>query len=278
VTSAITIRPFSTVEEYQSCVELQEDTWGEGFSERVPPAILKVAQMLGGVSAGAYNASGTLVGFVFGMTGPRNGEVVHWSDMLAVRSQARDTGLGLRLKEYQRDAVMARGVDKMYWTFDPLQSRNAHLNIAKLGAVVRDYATDMYGQTDSPLHRGIGTDRFVALWLLSSARVCERLASGGFAVVPEGMQDSPFALDTQRKGLHPSPGTPDLTLGNDEVRVSIPSDITALMDDEVGLAREWRSATRSVFTHYLMSGYEVRGFARGPSVSYYLLARYQDDE
>jgi predicted GNAT superfamily acetyltransferase len=278
VSSAITIRPFSTVEEYQRCVELQEDTWGAGFSERVPSAILKVAQMLGGVSAGAYDASDALVGFVFGMTGPRKGEVVHWSDMLAVRPGVRDAGLGLRLKEYQRDAVMARGVDKMYWTFDPLQSRNAHLNIAKLGAVVRDYAPDMYGQTDSPLHRGIGTDRFVALWMLSSERVRERLESGGLAVVPAGMQDSPIALGVKSGGLHPSPDTPDLTLGNEEIRVAIPSDITALMDDEVGLAREWRSATRSVFTHYLTSGYEVRGFARGPSASYYLLARYQDDE
>jgi len=88
------IRPFKTIEEYRECVALQEETWGQGFTERVAPAILKVAQILGGLSAGAYAADGSLVGFVFGMTGVRDGELVHWSDMLAVRRGLRDSGLG----------------------------------------------------------------------------------------------------------------------------------------------------------------------------------------
>jgi predicted GNAT superfamily acetyltransferase len=296
--SDVTIRPFTTIEEYRACVELQEDTWGQGFSERVSPAILKVGQLLGGVSSGAYDADGNLVGFVFGLTGQRNGEVVHWSDMLAVRPEIRDSGLGRRLKAYQREEVLSRGVEKMFWTFDPLQSRNAHLNISRLGAVVREYVCDMYGDTDSPLHHGIGTDRMVALWLLESPRVERRVADmlgqldGTGSGVRPGLRAGaesehsgearvgswPLALDADLSGPHPTPGRPDIGLGNEAVRVMIPSDIGTLMGDDLPLAVEWRAATRAVFDHYIGRGYEVREFERGTPVSTYLLARMRETE
>ena len=298
------IRPFATVEEYRACVELQEETWGRGFSERVAPAILKVGQMLGGVSAGAWDADGRLVGFVFGLTGQRDGEVVHWSDMLAVRPEARDSGLGRRLKAYQREDVLSRGIEKMFWTFDPLQSRNAHLNLTRLGAVVREYVRDMYGDTDSPLHRGIGTDRMIALWRLTSHRVVGRVAAlldsadgsagapaDGSAGVPGDSRSDPVggigptevanaavALDADTTSTHPRPGVPGTGLGNDVIVVSIPSDVGALMTDDAALAVEWRHATRTVFEHYLSRGYEVREFARGTPVSTYLLARIDTEE
>ena len=287
--SGVTIRPFAKIEEYHACVALQEDTWGHGFSERVSPAILKVGQLLGGVSAGAYNAHGDLVGFVFGLTGQRDGEVVHWSDMLAVRPGQRDGGLGGRLKAYQREDVLSRGVEKMFWTFDPLQSRNAHLNISRLGAVVREYVCDMYGDTDSPLHRGIGTDRMIALWLLKSPRVERRVAAmlsrpGGAggqaapaspAVAPPAitLESAPLALGADSSGAHPRPGEPNTGLGNEAVRVVIPSDVGALMADDLPLAVEWRGATRAAFDHYIGEGYEVRDFERGDPVSTYLLVR-----
>jgi len=270
-----TIRPFGTTEEYRACVDLQENTWGHGFSERVAPAILKVSQILGGVASGAYDAKGRLVGFVFGMTGQRDGEVVHWSDMLAVVPEARDSGLGRQLKAYQRDEVMSRGVEKMFWTFDPLQARNAHLNVNKLGIVVREYAENMYGDTDSPLHRGIGTDRFVALWLLPSQRVRDRLAGGE----PEPLAPTcPMALtSTKTVGRHPRPAVPDTSLGTDTVGIVIPSDIGTMMDEDLGLAVEWRQATRVSFRHYLAAGYEVTGFRRGPNVSMYALTPLPED-
>ena len=268
-----TIRPFETIEEYRDCVALQEDTWGRGFSERVSPAILKVSQILGGIAAGAYDVEGVLTGFVFGMTGLREGELVHWSDMLAVRPEARDSGLGTRLKAYQRDELLGRGVEKMFWTFDPLQSRNAYVNFNKLGIVVREYAEDMYGQTDSPLHRGIGTDRFVALWLLTSDRVRERLNSVAPAAMATVLDDLPVALEAEDAAAHPHPGSPVLSFGNDGVAVRIPSDIVSLMDHDMELARAWRAATRATFTHYLGAGYEVREFVRGDRVSTYVVAR-----
>jgi len=266
------IRPFETVGELKECVRLQEETWGLGFSERVPPAILKVSQILGGVAAGAYSADGTLTGFVFGMTGLRDGEVVHWSDMLAVRAEARDAGLGARLKAYQREAVLGRGVTKMHWTFDPLQSRNAYLNFAKLGIVVREYVRDMYGETDSPLHRGIGTDRFIALWLLDHERVIGRLRGDDGSPLPGPALEAPSALGvTDSGGSHPAPGPPRGDLDTPWVRVAIPADVSAIMNASMDLALDWRLATREVLTRYLDRGYEVRELLRGDRVSHYLL-------
>ena len=269
-----TIRSFETIEEFRECVDLQEETWGHGFSERVPPAILKVSQILGGVSAGAYAADGGLVGFVFGMTGLRGGELVHWSDMLAVREEARDSGLGTKLKAYQRDRVMELGVKRMHWTFDPLQSRNAYLNFAKLGIVVREYARDMYGQTDSPLHRGIGTDRMIPLWLLESERVARRLEGTEVFTISDA-DSTPYALRGSGSSEDPAPLDPVLNIDSDRLLVSIPSDVAGMLDRSVELALEWRLATRTVFTHYLAAGYEARELLRADHTSDYLLAKIQ---
>lgn len=273
--SAYEIRSFATMDEFRACVALQEETWGAGFSERVPPAILKVTQLLGGVSAGAWSPEGVLVGFVFGLTGVRGGEVVHWSDMLAVRRGLRDTGLGTALKAFQRQRMLERGITKMHWTFDPLQSRNAYLNFAKLGIVVREYEVDMYGETDSPLHRGIGTDRFIALWLMDGERARRRLAGEGHGPGAEALPACGRALDEEDPGSagFPRPGSPELALTDAWVRVAIPVDISAVMADSMELARDWREATRSAFTHYMGKGYEVRELVRGPRTSHYILVR-----
>lgn len=275
-TSAHELREFATLDEYKACVALQEETWGVGFSERVPTAILKVAQSLGGVAAGAFGPGGRLDGFVFGLTGlDDSGDVVHWSDMLAVRPGAGGSGLATRLKAFQRIRVMERGVRRMLWTFDPLRARNAHLNLNKLGAVVREYRPDMYGDTDSALHRGIGTDRFLALWLLDSDRVTRRMgralehagprqpARPAEPTRPTGpVEPTEPALTAVGPPDAPRPGVPRLGLDADRVRVAIPPDIGAIMERDSGLAAAWRAATREVLTHYLERGYEVDHFDR----------------
>lgn len=270
--SHYSIRPFETIQELHACVALQEETWGHGFSERVAPAILRVSQILGGVAAGAWAPDGTLTGFVFGMTGVRDGEVVHWSDMLAVRRGVRDTGLGTELKAYQRREMLGRGIEKMYWTFDPLQSRNAYLNFSKLGIVVREYVQDMYGETDSPLHQGIGTDRFIALWLMASARVRRRVEEGERGPLAAEMASVPAALEEMDPAeALPRPGTPVLGLAAPTVRVAVPSGISELMSLSMKHAVAWREATRATLSHYLDEGYEVRELLRGKRTSDYLL-------
>lgn len=272
--TAISIRAFENLEELEECVRLQEETWGANFSERVPTAILHVGQLLGGVSAGAWDAEGELVGFVFGLTGLRDGVLAHWSDMLAVRPTVRDAGLGQRLKHFQRDQVLGLGVSTMYWTFDPLQSRNAYLNLTKLGAVVREYREDMYGNSDSPLHRGIGTDRFVALWLLDSERVERRVAGLAASADTAALASrAEAALRVDDRSGAPRPVDVDTLPDADVVRVPIPSNIDTLKAADPGLAVGWRTATRRVFTHYLDAGFEVREFVRGERTSDYLVAR-----
>ena len=191
--------------------------------------------------------------------------------MLAVRADTEGRGLGVRLKAFQRDEVLGRGVRRMAWTFDPLRARNAYLNLTKLGAVVRAYRKDMYGQTDSKLHRGIGTDRFVALWVLDSDRVerrLERALSGVAAERPGGSADFggsvPLALDADKDGPSglPCPAAPCLDLEAPRVAVSIPDDIGIVMNRAPELAVAWRDATRAVFPHYLARGYEVRELVR----------------
>ncbi len=113
------IRPFGCHADYLACADLQRATWGQGFRELVPPAMLKITQKVGGIAAGAF-LDDTLIGFVYGVTGWKDSRPVHWSHMLAVDEAHRDQGIGRRLKQHQREQLLATGVERMYWTFDPL--------------------------------------------------------------------------------------------------------------------------------------------------------------
>jgi predicted GNAT superfamily acetyltransferase len=267
----LTFRPFASFEDYEACTELQEKVWGRGFSEKVSAAILMIANRLGGLAAGAFDEGGTLQGFVFGFTGVMDGKLVHWSDMLAVRSEGRDRGLGTRLKRYQRDVLLERGVREMRWTFDPLQGRNAHVNFSKLGIVCREYVEDMYGETGSPLHRGIGTDRLVAVWDMDSERVESRLAKGAEGPSMEGLSHAPQLLPVLEDGVVPAPGAPILGLDDPRILLAVPGVIDAMMEGDMSMAMRWRKATREAFNHYFSRGYEAREFLRGEGVSFYLL-------
>jgi predicted GNAT superfamily acetyltransferase len=288
VTTDVEIRPLIGIDEYRACVALQEATWGEGFSERVPTAILKVSQLLGGVASGAWSADGRLQGFVFGMTGVRGGEVVHWSDMLAVRAEMRGRGIGRALKLHQREVLLGRGIRTMLWTFDPLRARNAHLNFTKLGIVAADYRQDMYGETDSPLHRGVGTDRLIALWLMDSPRVVARIrASEATGELPPGLAHAtarrshddaaPAIVDREPGSLDPPrPTRPDLGRSERLLRIVVPPDIGRLIEENPALARSWRDATREAFDFYLSRGWEVREFVRDAEAPAYILEQPEE--
>ncbi|HEU4564983.1 MAG TPA: GNAT family N-acetyltransferase [Gemmatimonadaceae bacterium] len=257
----IDIRPLQTHEEFAACVALQKETWGASFSETVPPAILKVVQRIGGLAAGAFDGDGRLVGFVFGLTGVERGHLVHWSDMLAVRPEARDLGIGRRLKAYQREHCRRVGAEVIYWTYDPLVARNAFLNLERLGARVVEYVPDMYGpETDSPLHRGIGSDRFVVAW-----RTAE--PSGTAHALGERVRGAREAPILNPLGAAPLPATTPV------VRVEIPCDIGAVQSTSLPTAAAWRASTRAIFTTTLGRGYEVAGFYReeGEERCFYVL-------
>ena len=269
--SHFTIRPLASIDEFKDCVRLQEETWGAGFSERVPVTILKVSQRVGGVTAGAYDEAGKLAGFVFGLTGVQDGEIVHWSDMLAVRPEFQDAGLGPRLKAYQRNALLSRGIVRMHWTFDPLEARNAHVNLNKLGAVASEYVEDMYGRTDSPLHQGIGTDRLVPTWMMDSARVIERHVEGRSGPDPVGDQHGIRIFTVRAEAGLYLPSDPDLTVDSERILVPIPDSIQALRDASADAALSWRATTRSVLTTYFARGFEARDYYRRDGWGEYLL-------
>jgi chorismate synthase len=261
----VELRRIRTNAEYAECVRIQMETWGASFTERVPLAILKVSQRIGGVTAGAFDSSGRILGFVFGMTGVEDGRLVHWSDLLAVVPEARNRGLGVRLKEYQRELLLPLGVEMIYWTFDPLVARNAHLNLNRLRASAVEYVVDMYGvDTASDLNRGMGTDRFVIAWRIAggAAPTAETPAAEGPLLVRD-------AGDRPELFLHPLDEAPG------HARIAIPEDVEALQRTSAALAATWRAATRAAFTECLERGYAVVGFQRrGPEgMPAYLLSR-----
>lgn len=252
------IRDFASHADRAACVELQELTWGRGFTEKIPAAMLLVAQKTGGVTAGAFADDGTLLGFVFGVTGLRNGKLIHWSDMLAVRPEAQGLHLGEQLKEYQRDQCRQRGIDTIYWTYDPLVARNAHLNLNRMGARVDEYVVAMYGEaTNSPLQGDMPTDRFVISWAVDPAAAAKPLDA-----LPDAL---PLAVgpDAHEGPLADAPA----------VGVRVPRDITAVATQDLAAARRWRFATRRAFTHYLSNGYHVRGFVADATGGTYLLIK-----
>jgi predicted GNAT superfamily acetyltransferase len=166
----IAVRKCSALEEFHACVELQQEIWGEADLEIEPSTMFVVASMTGGQVLGAFDGE-KLVGFTMAVVGVRRGAVYLHSHQTGVDAGYRDRGIGRMLKLFQREEALARGIRLVEWTFDPLELKNAHFNLNRLGAICRRYIPNLYGVTTSPLHRGIPTDRLVAEWWLDSPRV-----------------------------------------------------------------------------------------------------------
>lgn len=256
----IKLRPLQTHADFEACVQLQKSTWGETFSECVPPAILMIGQKIGGVCAGAFNAKDEMVGFVFGLTGIKDDRLANWSHMLAVRNDLRGQGLGMKLKLYQRELLLLKGVEIIYWTYDPLVAKNAHLNLNKLGAAIQEYVQDMYSEdTGSDLHRGLGMDRFIVKWSISEKRV-EQAISGKLERVEDSFKGIP-SVNTESGDNNSNPVEKKLPEVK-AVRVEIPLNIETIQQKDLQLAGKWRANTRRAFTWYLAKGYKIEGFYR----------------
>lgn len=168
--SEIKIRPCRTIDEMNECVIIQAEVWGFQGSDIIPRRMFVVASKVGGQVIGAFDGT-KMAGFAMAIPGIKDGSAYLHSHMLAVREPYRDAGIGRRLKLAQRDEAMIRGITLMEWTFDPLELKNAFLNIVRLGAIVRCYTRSFYGNTSSALQAGLPTDRLHAEWWLTSQRV-----------------------------------------------------------------------------------------------------------
>ena len=171
------VRRCHGMDELQAAFAMQKEVWGFSDADMIPQRMFVVAQKIGGQVLGAFDA-GQLVGFALGIPGVRNGHSYMHSHMLAVKGAYRNSGVGRRLKLFQREDALSRGVELIEWTFDPLEIKNAFLNLEKLGAIVRRYTINQYGSTSSPLHGGLPTDRLMAEWWLKSKRVTSLLETG----------------------------------------------------------------------------------------------------
>lgn len=263
------IRPLRTQHDLQACVRLQYETWGRDFKDAVPASILLVSQLVGSVAAGAFDDEGRLMGFVFGITGVENGRVVHWSDMLAVREDARNSGIGRELKEHQRRAVADVGGQTIYWTFDPLVARNAHLNFNVFGVRVTRYVRDMYGaHTGSVLHSGIGTDRLIVAWPVGDAELAARRAEIAAYSADRRSIEAPVIGDPE------SVDAGSAAIG-DRARIAAPADIDVLQRSAPAAAARWRASTRDAFERCFAAGLHVHGFQtdRASHRGFYLLGK-----
>jgi predicted GNAT superfamily acetyltransferase len=200
---SIVIRRTQGLDELRACVALQKEVWNFTDIELVPLRMFVVAEKVGGQVMGAFEGS-QMVGFALSLPGTRTGHVYLHSHMLAVRKDHRNSGLGRRLKLLQREDALARGIELIEWTFDPLEIKNAYLNIEKLGAIVRRYNINQYGITSSPLQGGLPSDRLIAEWWLKSKRVETLLGTGKN---PPFQRDAEVAVPAQIYEWKASPET-----------------------------------------------------------------------
>jgi predicted GNAT superfamily acetyltransferase len=225
------LRTCHAVEDMRTVLSLQRTVWNFSDEELVPVRLFVVGEKIGGHVLGAFDGE-QMVGFAYGLPGYRNGNTYVHSHMLGVLESYRNTGIGRALKLFQRDIALKQGFELIEWTFDPLEIKNAYLNIEKLGAITRRYTLNQYGITTSPLQAGLPTDRLYAEWWLNSKRVTTLLQDGH------------------------TPGLPA------EAKIDVPSEIYSWKATKDPRASEVQSRNRELFQRYFKSGLSVIGYER----------------
>ena len=239
------IRRLSHLDEFRQVVALQREIWRFADIEVIPVRFLVVAAEVGGQVFGAFDDGNRAIGFCLAIPGLRaDGLPFLHSHMLGVVPECRDRGVGRALKLRQREDALAGGITLVEWTFDPLELKNAYLNLGRLGAIVRRYSENLYGPTGSPLHGGLPTDRCHAEWWLDSPRV--RAALAGHAA-------GAIACE----------------------RVSLPADIGRLRAEDPARAREIQRGAAARLQGAFSRGLAATGFERTGAGGAYLLEPWQ---
>ncbi len=240
----IEFRQLFALSEFEEVLQLQQTIWSFADIELLPLRFLVVVTRIGGHVFGAFDGA-TMAGFCFAIPGIKPGGMTYLhSHMLGVLPAYRNEGLGRRLKLMQRDEALSRGIRLIEWTFDPMELKNAFLNIEKLGAIVRRYTENSYGVTASPLHGGLPTDRCTAEWWIDSERVRSVLAGEPLA---HGAAES----------------------------VAYPADIAKIRQQDPARARLIQQSNGQKLLDAFSRGLAVTGFARGQSEGTYLLEPWQ---
>jgi len=263
---AIAIRDLESLNDLRQLEALEREVWQLADLDITPLTLIIAAKAAGSILLGAFDGS-RLAGFVFGFLGVEHGRAIIHSHMLAVHSGYRDLDLGFKLKLAQRDRALAMRVSglpihEVTWTFDPLQSRNAHLNFSKLGVVSDSYKVDFYGpETSSVLHRN-STDRLWVRWPIASRRARDRSeGKTNHAEVLEALASIQPLVRFDGDG-RPARSDLDDALKRQRIVIEIPGEILAIEQTNPKLAREWRQATRWAFVEALKTGFFVAEFCR----------------
>ena len=273
------IRILESPEDMTSVEELQRAVWPGSETDVVPAHMLITAMHNGGLVIGAF-LEDRIIGFVFGFPGlefiPDGPRPKHCSHMMGIHPDHRDSGIGFALKRAQWQMVRHQGLDHITWTYDPLLSRNAYLNIAKLGAVCNTYRRSEYGEMRDELNAGLPSDRFQVDWWVNTRRVERRLSK---------RPRRPLKLDNFAKadlrplyslqsqsGNWPRPPKHFSPLEGKLALAEIPSDFSALKDADFPLARDWRFFSREVFETAFAAGFIVTDFVYDQSRSFYVLS------
>lgn len=257
---AVTIEEVHTFEECREVVALLDQIWSVEDA-----SILDLHLLIAMAHSGNYvvlaRAGDEPVGAAMGFFGPP-GTPFH-SHIVGVAGSATGRGIGRAIKAHQRDWCLARGTDRMVWTYDPLVARNAHFNIRVLGGLPVEYLPDFYGEMPDSVNIGQGSDRIVLGWDLGGASAA---TANAVAEVPAGTPHVVLGNTAE------APGEPDLAVpaGVDWARIGIPWDIEALRRTDPELGRLWRERTRAAFLPLLADGWRVQDF---DDDGYYLLRR-----
>jgi predicted GNAT superfamily acetyltransferase len=241
----IQVRKCERLEEFHCCVELQRQIWGEADLEVEPVTLFVVAVHSGGQVLGAFD-DGRMIGYTLAVVGLRDGVAYLHSHMTGVQADYRDRGVGRMLKLFQRDEALSRGIRLIEWTFDPLELRNAHFNLNRLGAICREYLPNLYGTTTSPLHRGLATDRLLVEWHLDSARVV--------AAIQNLVKDTVEA----------------------PAMIELPSELEHWQRENGPAVKKVQARMREEFTKWFAKGYAAVALRTGAENRAYLLSPWSD--
>ena len=271
------IRPLKTLTEFHAAEDLQRAAWNSADIDIVPLHLMLTIAKNGGVALGAF-ATDQLIGFVLGFlgaidpSGPATDRLKHCSHQMGVLPAWQSRGVGAALKQAQREAVLQQGVRLITWTYDPLESKNARLNIAKLGAVCRTYIRNYYGELRDNLNRGLATDRFQVDWWIASEHVAARLGQPrsqiDLAAVPIW---NPATWDARALPVCSNPIDP---LPLDRFLLEFPADFQAIKRADNALAVAWRLHVRELCETAFAAGYTVIDYAQEPGPparSFYVL-------
>jgi len=260
-------RFLNSLEDYKACVELQRCVWGfEDNLDIVPIPLLVIGRKNGGFLYGAFDEK-RLIGFIYSIVGIYTGKLIHCSHMLAVLPEYQNQSVGYKLKIKQREFALAQGIDLITWTFDPFQVKNAFFNIEKLGAIIRNYYPDLYGETSSRIHYGLPTDRMLAEWYLNSDRV-NRLAQNNRYVEKLDVENT-FSFNIREDSIV------RFSLESTKLLIQMPANFGSIVETDKNEASRLILKLRDILLrcfekHYYVKRFHIQKTATESKYFYYL--------